>query len=512
MMYRILIVDDEKDERNVIRFLLKKFDFELEIVEASNGKEAFEELVRSPADILLTDVQMPFVNGIELATKVRERYDDIEIIFFSGHDDFNFVKKALTLRADNYILKPVKPEEFNQTMTEVMRNIRKRKEEQEKREVNQLFIKQHILYRLLNQTPIDILKNEYPFLNFDFLNDYNRMILVHSDTAFLDSLFEEENEYFYEVIKRATFDSKYDVINLNPFQIVLLFKDNLRIPITYKEAATQIQQKIQETYGINCVLSVSNHMKNPVQMAQTYNELEGYLKDRFFYSDVFIYPIDTPLTDSKEYKEDEYLLEEIEKALQQADTIELEKKITVIIQKYDKRTKTSQGYLRFLFARVLQLFFQTMPEYSKDSMNRYIELIYSYKHFSDIKQTLLEVQRKVIKGLEEEKNSSKHVIEIVKQYIVENIEKDLGLDMLAEKVYLTPGYLSDKFKQDTGVGINKYIKQVRMNKAEELLSNTNMKVNTISKTIGYKNDSYFIRIFREHLGVSPKKYREMKRR
>lgn len=510
-MCRILIVDDEKDERNVIRFLLKKFDFELEIVEAANGKEALEALLRSPADILLTDVQMPFVNGIELATKVRERYDDIEIIFFSGHDDFNFVKKALTLRADNYILKPVKPEEFKQTMTEVMENIRKHKKEQEKREVNQLFIKQHILYRLLNQTPIDALENEYPFLSFDFLNDYHRMILVHSDTAFLDSLFEEENEYFYELIREAALDSKYDVINLNPFQIILLFKDSSRKLITYKQIAKQIQQKIKEAYGINCVLSVSNQMKHPVQLAQTYSQLEGYLKDRFFYSDVFIYPMDTPLTESKEYKEDEYLLEEIEISLQQADAAELKKKITIIIEKYDKSTKTSQGYLRFLFARILQLFFQTMPGYSKDSMNEYIELIYSYKHFSDIKQTLLELQGKVIKRLEEAKNSPKHVIEVVKQYIIENIEKDLDLEMLAEKVYLTPGYLSDKFKQETGLGINKYIKQVRMNKAEELLSSTNMKVNNIGKMIGYKNDSYFIRIFREHFGVSPKKYRDMKR-
>ncbi len=138
-------------------------------MEAANGKEALEELMRSPADILLTDVKMPFVDGMELATKAREHYDDMEIIFFSGHDDFSFVKKALTLRADNYILKPVKPEEFKQTMTEVMRNIRKHKDEQEKkRSKSTIYKKKHILYRLLNQTPVEVLQNEYPFLSFDF--------------------------------------------------------------------------------------------------------------------------------------------------------------------------------------------------------------------------------------------------------------------------------------------------------------------------------------------------------
>ncbi|RDW18846.1 response regulator transcription factor [Oceanobacillus chungangensis] len=510
-MYRILIVDDEKEERNVIRFLLNKFRFELEIVEASNGKGALEELAKNPTDILLTDVKMPFVDGMELATIVREQHPEMEIIFFSGYDDFNFVKKALTLRADNYILKPVKPEEFKQTMTTVIDNIKKHKEEQEKREINQLFIKKHILYRLLNQTPIDVLLNEYPYVNFDFLNDYNRMILIHSDTTFLDNLFEEEIVYLYEQIKEATLDSKYDVINLNPFQIIILFKENPKKLITYRQIAVQIQKKIQSANGIDCVLSISERISSPNQIAQTYSDLEDYLKDRFFYSDVFIYPIDTPLTNREEYKKDEYILQEIEKELQQADTERLQQKIAAIIQKYEKSTETSQVYLRFLFARLLQLFFQIMPEYSKDNMNRYIELIYSYTHFSDIKRTLLDVQNKVIKKLDKEKNSPKHIIEVVKQYIIDNIENDLSLDMLAEKVYLTPGYLSDKFKQETGLGINKYIKQVRMDKAVELLSNTNMKVNEISKAVGYKNASYFIKIFREHFGVSPKKHREMKK-
>ncbi|WP_194165702.1 response regulator [Oceanobacillus sp. CFH 90083] len=509
-MYRILIVDDEKVEREVIHFLLKKFGFELEIMEAANGKEALEKLESCPADILLTDVQMPFVDGMELATKVREKYMGMEIIFFSGHDDFAFVKKALTLRADNYILKPIKPEEFEQTMKKVMDNIRQHKEEQEKREANQEFIKKHILYRLLNQTPIDILQHEYPYLSFDFLNDYKRMILIHSDTAFLENLSEEGTFYLYEQINKAALHARYELIHLNPSQIVLLFKDNSNGLIAYRQVAAQIQQNIHTAYGINCVLSVSKHIENPNHIVQTYSELEDYLKDRFFYADVFIYPIDTPLTDNKEFKEDEYLLREIEKSLQQADTLKLEKEISIIIEKYDKNAKTSQVYLRFLFARLLQLLFQTMPEHSKESMDRYIELIYSYTHFSDIKHTLLEIQRKVIKKLEEDKNSPMHPIEAVKQYVADNIEKDLSLDMLAEKVYLTSGYLSDKFKQETGSGINKYIKQVRMDKADELLSYTNMKVNDISKAVGYSNASYFIRIFREHFGVSPKRYREMK--
>ena len=123
-MYRILIVDDEKDERNVIRFLLNKYHFQLDIIESNNGKEALTQLEKQTIDILFTDIKMPFIDGIELATRARELYPTIQTIFFTGHDDFDFVKKALSLRAVDYILKPVKPDEFQNTLCSVIQNIK----------------------------------------------------------------------------------------------------------------------------------------------------------------------------------------------------------------------------------------------------------------------------------------------------------------------------------------------------------------------------------------------------
>jgi two-component system, response regulator YesN len=130
-MYTILIVDDEKSEREVILFLIKKYKLNLHTLQADNGKAALDILKEKPVDILLTDIKMPFINGMELATKARDIYPDIEILFFSGYDDFKYVKTALSLRAVNYILKPINENEFYKSILTIINTIHKRETQAE---------------------------------------------------------------------------------------------------------------------------------------------------------------------------------------------------------------------------------------------------------------------------------------------------------------------------------------------------------------------------------------------
>ncbi|WP_130860598.1 response regulator transcription factor [Gracilibacillus phocaeensis] len=510
MMYQILIVDDEKAERDVIHFLLNKYNFPFQIKEAANGKEALDVLKKSSVDLLITDVKMPFIDGIELVTCVRKLFPKIEIIFFSGHDDFSYVKKALILGADNYILKPVKPSEFKETMEKVSENLQTYKTEQEDKKFNEEFIKKHILYRIINQTPIEMLEKEHAYLNFSFLNDYNRMLLIHSDQSFWNTLSERENLQFDEEISKIIPNTTYDLIHLNPSQVILLFKDNPNKLISYRQLGENIHQQLYKVYGINCFFSVSEEMKTKDSIFQTYNQLDQYLDDRFFHPHTYVYPIDSITTTTRSFMaEDEALIINIENAIQQMDTNKLKEQINQLIHKHEKHMGTSHVYIRFLFSKLFQNLAKVLPSYQSEKINKEIECLYTYTHFKDIKHSITKITQQVVQKLNEEKNSSNNNIRIVQQYIHDHIDVDLSLELLAEKVYLSPGYLSDRFRQETGFGINKYIKNVRMAKTKELLRDTNRKVNDISKAVGYNSVSYFIKNFREHYGVSPKKYREM---
>ena len=111
-MYKLLIVDDEKIERNGIKYLLEEEKLELEIYEAVNGRDALEFLEKTSVDILLTDVKMPFIDGIELIRRAAPLYADMKIIIFSGYSEFEYAKFAMKMGVVDYVLKPVDPEEF----------------------------------------------------------------------------------------------------------------------------------------------------------------------------------------------------------------------------------------------------------------------------------------------------------------------------------------------------------------------------------------------------------------
>jgi len=512
-MYRILIADDEKDERNVIRFLLNKYRFQLDIIEASNGKEALIQLEKQPINILFTDIKMPFIDGIELATKARELYPAIQTIFFSGHDDFDFIKKALSLRAVDYILKPIKPDEFLQTLCSVIQNIKIQEKELAQIEANTELLKTHVLNRLINKTPLEKLKNEYPSINFAYLNEYSHMILMQFDEPFFDRLPNNKDTlFFYQQIEKAILNFSCDFIDLNPFQILLLVKKNRENSLNTKQLPTRIQKQIHGGYGINCFISISTELSSPNDMPRLFEQMEKDIEDRFFYSKTYVYPKDKTSSESMEYPEtDDDLLQAIQNAIKFADIVSFSENMNLLFEKYRSNLEISHIYVRFLFSKLLQMLCYDLPLYDKRTINKTMEAIYSCQHFFDIEEILISVQNEIIKRLEEERKSSKHVIQIVKQYIHEHYQEDLCLKLLSEQVYLSPGYLSEIFIQETGCGINKYIKNLRMEIAKDLLHSTNMKVNDICHNVGYQNLSYFVRSFREHFGASPEKYRQMDR-
>ena len=133
-MLKILLVDDERTERQGIRYLIRKFEFPLEVSEAGNGKIALEYLQKHPVDILLTDVKMPFMDGVELSQKARACNQKLKIIFFSAYDDFDFVKQALEVKAVNYLLKPIEVDEFAKVIRQVIEDCRQEQQASEEAE------------------------------------------------------------------------------------------------------------------------------------------------------------------------------------------------------------------------------------------------------------------------------------------------------------------------------------------------------------------------------------------
>ena len=159
-MYRILIVDDERIERNGIRFLLKKLNMEFDIDEAVNGLDALEKIRQEDYDILLTDVKMPFMDGIELIDNVVNEKKKMRCVIFSGCNEFDYAKRAIRLGVVDYILKPVDPKEFKETLEKVVDELEAAKASDELKSKSMEFLYEHALYMLVNGEDIESIRRE----------------------------------------------------------------------------------------------------------------------------------------------------------------------------------------------------------------------------------------------------------------------------------------------------------------------------------------------------------------
>ena len=188
-MYNILIVDDEKIERNGIRLLLKRMGADFNIAEASNGKEALDYInakkdSQDAPDILLTDVKMPFMDGIGLIKEVRNNNIHTKNIIFSGYNEFEYAKLAVRLGVVDYILKPVDPKEFENVINKVICELDSENMEKLTQSRRDDFIKEYLLYSMINGRNINAAKElagegNYKQQYSDIgINRYDRLILI----------------------------------------------------------------------------------------------------------------------------------------------------------------------------------------------------------------------------------------------------------------------------------------------------------------------------------------------
>ena len=289
-MYNILIVDDEKIERSGIRMLLKRMGIELGVFEACNGKQALEYLTSDKntgighIDILLTDVKMPFMDGIELIKNVMHNDISLKTIIFSGYNEFEYAKLAVKLGVKDYILKPVDPSEFSSTITGVITELdeQHKKDEDYNRQAN--FIKQYYMYTLLNSGDASGILD-----NGDFLAGYNRLALIEFNTDFFGKYDTGE-----DIFKEITGELDYQYLNLNPLQSVIIFSDKSltadgNIDKNIEEMFTNIHDYIYRKTGQFMYIAVSGLFNDYHELPQVMDAVDTLMNNKFYETGRYIF-------------------------------------------------------------------------------------------------------------------------------------------------------------------------------------------------------------------------------
>lgn len=497
----ILIADDEKIEREGIRYLLSLEKGERRIFEAANGKQAMQILRTENIDMILTDIKMPVMDGLELARRAKELFPEIRIVIFSGYNDFTFAQEAIRYGVTDYILKPVDPDNFHEIIEKAEKNIRERQAEENREIRRQNFLQQYFLQNFLYSGKKEILEKAGEFVDLDKWNRWHCAILIETDTAFFDTAEENFPGELQKELRRVFF-----YLNLNERQSLLLFQD---VYCDYLLVANHLYTFLKRNYMVRIYLAVSRKFDGCECLPEILGQLEQQMEEKFYHPEKHIFSCE-----EEELKmvagevQDSQLMQMISEDISRKDTEQLWKHFECLKEKYSSNTQFSAMYIKFVFSNVIQELFQENQFADEHRLEQEIDRLYSCGNIMDILKVTEDNIREYEKFLERSMSESRNEVAAVKNYIYQHYGEDLNLEMLAEKVYLSSGYLSFIFKKETGMNLNRFIKVFRMEKAGEFLRDTNMKVAQISEKVGFANVSYFCRSFREYYGCSPESYRK----
>ncbi|MDO5136547.1 MAG: response regulator [Eubacteriales bacterium] len=500
-MYQVLIADDEKIEREGIKFLLSREEGERKIFEASNGRQALAILRSEKIDLLLTDIKMPHMDGLELSKKAREENESLQIVIFSGYSDFAFAQEAIRYGVTDYVLKPVDPERFHETIKKAEEEILRRENREKREKKEKGFLEQYFLQNYIYSGKEEVAKRASEMLDLTEWDKWHCGILIESEQTFFDTSEETLSEEMRKELRRSFF-----YLNLNARQSLLLFGD---LYCDYALIAKSIYIFLKQRHTVRFYLSVSRIFEGYQSLPQILSQLEQQMEEKFYHPEIHVFTCDDEaVRPVNEETQDSQLMQKISEDITRKDVDQLWKHFRCLSDKYRKYTQFSAMYVKFVFSNVIQELYQENQFSEERHLEKEIDRLYGCNDISQILKITEDNIREYTAFLERSMSASRDEVAVVKNYIYVHYQEDLSLETLAEKVYLSSGYLSFIFKKETGMNLNRYIRVVRMEKAKDLLCTTNMKVAQISEKVGFSNVSYFCRSFREYYGSSPESYRK----
>ncbi|MBB6734774.1 response regulator transcription factor [Cohnella zeiphila] len=510
-MYTILIVDDERIEREGILKLLGRQGFALKPVTAENGEVALDVLKSQSVDILMTDIKMPFMDGLELAEKASELNPDLEVIIYSAFSDFEYAKRALKTNASQYILKPINIAEFRKVLETTIASCEERKREREEWQRVMEGYRKGMQYEK-EKGLLDALYGTKQGGDWgtDDRGGWIQLALIDFSSRFFDA----DPTRFREMLLTIT-EWAFDFLNVNERQSVLFLRQDE--PCDRQELrlwGERLLGEIAGRFGLPASVIFGEPVQEWASLKSIYHEMELKLGDvKFFLEGSAVLFADEQETPSSlpPGLEVERLLEKIEQCLAYRDAQGAVTGIELLFAHLQAARSASVLYTKFIVTNIMQKIVADLKRLGKPMPGAWFEPLFRTDSIQELKSILLAAVQQLAPEPEAADAAGRGIGKVVRQVVsvIENeYMRDLSLEYIAEKVYLTPSYLSYLFKKETGTSLVRYLTSYRLDKATDLLANTTMKIAEIGERLGYANPSYFIQTFKNHYGVSPAKFRE----
>jgi len=512
-MYKLIIVDDEKAIRNGIKDYFDWKSMNLEVVALfEDGKEALSYLEKNEVDVVLTDIEMAEVSGLELAKHIHENSLPQKVVIISGYKEFEYARQAVQYGVEYYLLKPIKIDEVKRVFTKISRDLDELKKEDDIDELKEF------MPELIEQFWVSILvggarTNESIIKKNELLN---LKVEVERPYGLIDlNMIESE-----DVLNEHYVDGNYRNLIRNIFSGEK--KDIVYYPVCLSDDITKVVAVSEQKDSIKDFgerLEVQLKEKSEIAMSLLKINLDMKIEKLFFniyelaeYQCVFTNAPKSEASVTLNPEEHERFMQKyklIMGTINDGDFEELDYLIDAMFYEFRSMSDARVKHLCIdLFSMLsVRLTKMGIDAWSKESGSMSYPEIIEANSQAELKQLTKQRLEGILSLVKEKQNiNSKTIIDEAIRYMKKNYNGDISLEKVASRFFLNQAYFSRLFRQCAGVTFTDYLIELRMEKAKELLAQGRYKVYEVSRMVGYTSEKYFFRIFKQYMGCSPSDY------
>lgn len=531
-MVTLLIVDDEAEIREGIHQTISWDQYGIAVVGlAANGQEALELIDEIHPQMILLDIRMPIMNGLELLEKLSLRPRRPRVIIISGYDDFYYCQKALQNGAEDYLLKPCHPHQIVATLSKLSRGILAEEcQAQRLAELRSQFrenlnlLREKFIADLLrtDQFNLQTAMEKWHLYELGIPPQNIGVALVRIDRNGYSRENLELQKLAVHNLMVAAFDETPAIhcfICDQNDDLFILWEFTSESAILIRARLEALRQRIVDDYSFTVTIGLGSVGATFGDLYQAYHSALWALEHSFWLGTNRLIDYEEIETEEGEFKDFPATEESaIIQCIRTNDAARLNpavesffNAISRIGEKFGNAGK--EQVLRLITALVCSVYHVCVERGIDTGLIFGAELsildeLSRVETIAELKQRVTECLANILTLSPAHKNSWK-VVNKALEYIREHFQEDLSLESLARQVFVSPGYLSTLFKKELQKNFTDCLHEVRIDQAKECLRNEQLKVYEIALAVGYRDEKYFSQVFKKWVGLSPNQYREL---
>lgn len=523
-IYTVLLVDDEEEVIQTISRKIPWTEMGFQILGyALNGVKALEMAEEMQPDVVMTDIRMPYMDGLELSRRLKQEYPTIHILLFTGFDEFEYAKEAIHLELDDYILKPMNARELIQVFTKLKVNLdNERREQKDIENLKQYYLKTFPVVQseyfsaLLDGRPLE--PNSRAVLQQVIKKPFFNVVVIHTSTHQIPS--DIDPVYLPVAVRRQAEENLGEKWAAHFFSYrgdtaMIAQMETPEDVMDLTDDCDRMTKAVRHLIGAVVTCGIGEVCNDLKDLQKSYNGAREAVSYRVLYGAgkaINIREI-APSEDTSMPYGDNRSLRELFKQIHMGSREDIVASVHSYVETTLMSVSTVENYRILVMELVAEFYrFAANNQIALGQMNLVEEDLYrelSGMNAAELEKWMVSHALEFHDTLAEaRKDTSRSFVREAKEYVGDHYrEPDLSLDQICGELGVSKSYFSSIFKKETGISFTGYVTQYRLEEASRILLTTHEKNYAVATQVGYTDANYFSYVFKKQYGVSPSRYR-----